>query len=221
MIAPAIIPRSRADLEMKLALVAFAPRVQIDVVDHSFNDQASWPYVPPGRPSDVKDHLKLTTVEVDLMAEEAVTAGREWLLNGAKALVFHLENLTDPEAAVDLRKDFDLELGFAIGNDTPLEYLYPHIEQIDFVQLMGIGNIGLQGQPFDPRVLGRIATLRHLYPNLVISIDGGVNADTIRELQAAGANRFVVGSAILQAKQPEQSYRHLLKIIAASGYGRV
>ncbi len=213
MIRPAIIPRSLEDLKGSIEKVGFVSAVQIDVVDGKFNHNVSWPYDPRGAEAEAADLLEGLDVEVDLMVYDAVSAGREWLLSGASGLVFHLESLDDPEDAISLRKDFDLRLGFAIANDTPLDLLYPWIERLDFVQLMGIDKIGSQGQPFDIRVLERVATLRHLYPDLSISLDGGVNEKTIAELAAAGANDFAVGSAILKASDPKQKYEELLKIV--------
>ncbi len=215
MIRPAIIPRSLSDLKRSLEKVSFSKAVQIDVVDGKFNPNVSWPYEPKGDTREASGLMagRDVEVEVDLMVFGPVSAGREWLASGASGLVFHLESLDDPEDAVALRKSFDFSLGFSINNDTALETLYPWIDKGDFVQLMGIKEIGAQGQPFDERILERVAILRHLYPDLIISIDGGVNEDTIGQLAAAGADNFAVGSAILKARDPKQKYEELLKII--------
>lgn len=212
MIIPAIIPKTIADLRTKLDLVSFSSLVQIDVVDGQFDDDVSWPYRPAGVIQEATALLSTRQAQIDLMAHDPVSAGREWLLSGARSLVFHLESLPDPKDAIGLRKDFDFELGFSLSNDTPLERLFPWIDALDFVQLMGIADIGAQGQPFDTRVLERCAALRHLYPALPISIDGGVNEHTLMSLRQAGATRLVVGSAILAADDPHLAYERLLKI---------
>lgn len=212
MIIPAIIPKSIDDLKEKLKVVSFADRIQIDLVDGNFVDNVSWPYKPDG---DVKDVASLTegrTFEIDLMVNNPVSMGREWLASGASALIFHLESLNDFEEAVILRKEFDFELGLSISNQSMLENLYPYMEVIDFVQLMGIEHIGSQGQPFYPDVINSVMTLRHLFPQSVISIDGGVNEDSALILKEVGANRLVVGSNILQADDPKTQYDKLLKI---------
>ena len=100
------------------------------------------------------------------------------------------------------------------NNDTPLEDLYPYLDSVDFIQLMGINEIGSQGQPFDIRVLERVATLHTLYPNKTLSVDGAVNEENILSLKAAGINRFVVGSNILKASDPKAQYEKLLKIVS-------
>jgi ribulose-phosphate 3-epimerase len=78
---------------------------------------------------------------------------------------------------------------------------------------MGIARIGSQGNPFDERVLERIRALKSLYPDLEVSIDGSVRAETLPSLIEAGATRFAVGSAILHAEDPEEAYRTLSSIV--------
>jgi ribulose-phosphate 3-epimerase len=84
--------------------------------------------------------------------------------------------------------------------------------QFDYVELMGIDEIGRQGQPFDERVLQRIRDIKAKYPDLEVSIDGSVNEDTLPRLKEAGADRFVVGSAILNAENPEAMHKKLSRL---------
>ena len=55
---------------------------------------------------------------------------------------------------------------------------------------------GKSGQSFDPTAFERIKKVRKDYPNARIIVDGGINAENIAEVKAAGANTFVVGSFI-------------------------
>lgn len=213
MIIPAIIPASLSELKAVLEKVSFASTVQIDVVDGQFVPFTSWPYEPAGAPSEVTDLLATHDVEIDLMVADPVKAGREWLQAGARGLVFHLESLQDPKEALALADEFSFDLGLSINNDTPIETLYPYIQSADFVQVMGIAKIGQQGQSFDDRSLERISELSALFPDLTISVDGGVSESTIKNLKTVGATRFVVGSVILKADDPETKYRDMLKMI--------
>ena len=213
MIIPAIIPTSLAELKSTLDRVTLADRIQSDVDDGKFLPFTSWPYEPKGAAEEVSDYLASKPTEIDLMVSDPVWAGQEWLLAGAKGLIFHLESLQDPKEALALADEFSFDIGFSINNDTPLESLYPYIKSIDFVQIMGIDKIGQQGQPFDSRSLERIAELSALYPDTIISVDGGVTEASIKNLKEAGARRFVSGSAILKADNPEEKYREMLKMI--------
>lgn len=214
MIIPAIIPKSLSDLAVKLELLSFAQSVQIDVVDGEFVSDISWPYEPQGTPSEASELLAAKQFEVDLMAYEAIGAGQLWDKAGAAKLIFHLESLKNCDDIFKLKEQLSCEIGLSLNNDTSLEYIYPYITTIDFVQLMGIAKIGSQGQPYDERVLERIKDLRKLFPELVISIDGGVNENSILDMKKFGANRFVVGSNILKSSDPEAQYSKLLKIVS-------
>lgn len=212
MIIPAIIPKSLDNLKESLELVSFASAVQIDLVDGIFVLFESWPYNPAGDIHDAMGLISNQEIEVDLMVDNQIDVANEWLNIGAKRIIFHLEGLSEPQSALLLKKE-DNEIAFSIKNDTPLDELYLYIDRLDFVQLMGIAEIGQQGQPFDSRVLDRIAILRSLYPNLIISVDGGVNKDTIKLLKVAGANRFVAGSAILASQNPKNTYKELCRLV--------
>ncbi|OGG86109.1 hypothetical protein A2392_01455 [Candidatus Kaiserbacteria bacterium RIFOXYB1_FULL_46_14] len=215
MIIPAIIPKSLDDLKDKLALLSFAPAVQIDLVDGKFVENVSWPYEPVGAAADATALIEDHEIEVDLMVDNPVLVAKDWLTIGAKRIVIHLESLSSVEDILSLKDNTHVLLGLAINNDTPIERLHPFVDQIDFVQLMGIASIGKQGEPFDDRVIDRITTIRSLYPNLTITVDGAVGKTNLAALKNAGANRFVVGSAILNSADPESTYEDLLKIIAS------
>ncbi len=217
MITVAIIPRSLAHLEESLATASFAESIQIDVVDGTFDDNISWPYEPAGSALEASALISGRNVEIDLMAQDQEQGAEDWLAAGARRVVCHLEALLQPAAALTLQTlRGKAEAGLALSNDTPLELLHPYLGMIHFVQLMGIRDIGSQGQPFDERVIERIRTLRAQYPSLQISVDGGVNKETIVPLRDAGADRFVVGSAIMGADNPKRAYDELLALISCT-----
>jgi pentose-5-phosphate-3-epimerase len=78
---------------------------------------------------------------------------------------------------------------------------------------MGIYDIGSQGQPLDEAVFEKIAYMKQQYPHLSVTIDGSVNAQTIERLKAAGADRFIVGSAVTLQSEPESAYKTLHTLI--------
>jgi ribulose-phosphate 3-epimerase len=90
-----------------------------------------------------------------------------------------------------------------------LDAIGTYREKIQFIQLMGIDNVGFQHQAFDEKVLGKIKEVRIKFPGLPISIDGGVSLETAPELIAAGADRLVVGSAIFNAENPIEAIHNL------------
>lgn len=218
-IIPAMMPTSFADLEEKLSFVAgLTPLVQIDIMDGRLTSKKTWPYAFTSNMLDGVDKnfgsilreeegfpfWNDVDFEVDLMVKEPEKIWRDWVTLGAKRIIFHIESVADPKSFLDIvrknsvSKDSPLytEIGFALNITTPHETLYPFIEQLDFVQFMGIAEIGFQGSAFSESVFAKIEDLRNRYPELIISVDGGVNLEVAKRLVEVGVNRIVVGSAI-------------------------
>ena len=211
-IVPAIIPTSAEDIKDVLSDLTYVPEIQIDVVDGRFVPFTSWPYSPPGTPSEVSIETDKFTLEVDLMVEDQIKAAKDWIDAGADMLVFHIEGI-DLQTLTDFVQTTSISIGVSARNDTPLENFLPYIAITDYVQLMGIAEIGKQGQPFDERVLERIKSIKEYFPNHMVSIDGSVNKNTITRLHEAGADRFISGSAILSAPDSEFAYNELKKLV--------
>ena len=214
-IIPAIIPESITTFKRELERVsAFSHTIQIDIVDGRFVPFRSWPYEGGDTFEAIRPLLGPFEVEFDLMVEEPETVVDKYLELGAKRIVVHLESTEKIEDMLSHHREHSYALGLSLGNDTPLEELTRYVADADYVQLMGIADIGAQGQPFDERVLARIEELRSAYPHLEISIDGSVNEETLPRLKTAGATRFISGSALLTADDPAAMYRRLTELAA-------
>ena len=211
-IVPAIIPNSAKHLIDTVSGLSFSPEIHVDVVDGKFVPFVSWPYEPSGVPKEVHNATDGFTLEVDLMVENPLAAGDAWLLAGADMLVFHVETV-GLDAFTRFAESTKISIGISALNDTPLSVLLPYAEVADYIQLMGIKEIGTQGQSFDERVLDRMVDLKSRLPKLPISIDGSVNKETIAKIAKAGANRLICGSAITKASDPYVAHRELSKLI--------
>ncbi len=211
-IVPAIIPTSAAHIKAVLSTLGFSHEIHLDVVDGKFVPFSSWPYVPCGQPKEVSSVTGPFTLEVDLMVENPLLAADQWLLAGADMLVFHAETI-DPQAFARFTESVNISVGISLSNNTPLSHLEPYMPYADYIQLMGIAEIGAQGQGFDERVLERLVAIKEQYRNLSVTIDGSVNQKTIATLAKAGADRFICGSAITGAADPERAHSELLALI--------
>lgn len=207
-IVPACIPKTREHVLQFTEAVSFAHEIQIDVTDGRFVSGTSWPYEPSGEPKTIAHATDAFTLEVDLMVDEPIVAAKQWLAAGADMLVFHVESLPLSTFSAFVER-CPVSVGVACHGQTDLEYFFSYVAYADYVQLMGIREIGKQGEPFDTGVLQTIAAVRERFPKLMISIDGSVNETTITQLRAAGADRFVAGSAIVGAEDPQAAYQAL------------
>jgi ribulose-phosphate 3-epimerase len=78
---------------------------------------------------------------------------------------------------------------------------------------MGIDNIGFQGQKFDARVIDKIRAVKERFPDIKITIDGGVSLENAQTLLDAGADRLVVGSQIFNSDNIVETYHQFASII--------
>jgi ribulose-phosphate 3-epimerase len=226
-IIPAILPKDLDELRDKLASVSgLAPLVQVDVCDGKFVNHKTWPYVKGGMEeftniTTEEEGLPFwdsVDFEIDLMIRHPEEVVNEWIKAGAKSVILHIESAPDILKTIEgLREEygnakdetFGLEIGVALDINTPNEEVYEILDMIDeagdsivdFVQFMGMApaNVGFQGQELDEEVLEKISDLRSVYPNMPISVDGGVNFDNAADLISAGATRLISGSAIFES----------------------
>jgi ribulose-phosphate 3-epimerase len=217
-VVPAVIPTSRHHLDAMLELFgSFAHEVQVDIVDGVFVPDAppSWPYANGMEPATSLENFKFDTlsVELDLMIANPEETLDMWLKTGVSRIIVHVESTEQLADVLAHRASYGYLLGLAFNNDTDLTLLERiDLSHVDYIQLMGIARIGVQGQPLDERVIERIQYVRKIYPELLITIDGGVTHDTIPSLRKAGATRFVSGSAIVNHRHPAHAYEELVRV---------
>jgi ribulose-phosphate 3-epimerase len=100
----------------------------------------------------------------------------------------------------------------SINPATPIENIKWVLDSVDMVLVMSV-NPGFGGQSLIPYCLDKIRALREMKPELDIEIDGGVKLDNILEAKKAGANIFVVGSAIFKTNSPEETCRKFVETV--------
>ncbi len=213
-IIPAIIPQSLDHVrDVWESVVPPAHEIQIDIVDGKFVPFTSWPYRSNGSVMLLREFTDNTIIEVDLMIDSPEKAIPLYIQAGVQKVVVHLETTNDLQEILKQRDTYGFELGFSISNTTPLEVLLSTCANAEYVQLMGIHDIGSQGQPFDAEVIERIKKIKDKFPELMVSIDGSVNAETLPLLLEAGADRFVAGSAIFGSDDPRIQFEKLLALV--------
>ena len=235
-IIPAIMPRSFQELrEAAESVNGLVGTAQIDIMDGIFVPEKSWPYSEDEMMLSalVKDDdgfpcLEELGYEIDLMIKKPEESIENWVSLCASRLILHIESLPNPRETFSIVRGYldtahggrdaekQIELGVAIDIDTPNEHLNEVMPFVSFIQCMGIAKIGYQGNPFDPRVIPKVKDLRELYPDVIISIDGGVNSESIPQLVEAGANRLVAGSAIFGSNDIGEAIDDLRRIANSS-----
>lgn len=209
-IIPAILPTSYRDLEDHLMKVRGLTRtVQIDVCDGFFVPTKTFPYTDKEifaqilAEEETLPFWEEFDFELDLMVRESKTAAEDWVKAGAARIIIHIESPDDRAALLALQPLRDtyataVDVALAINLDTEIEKLETLATLGSTIQCMGIAKIGMQGQPFDERAYERVKEIKRLYPEHVVSVDGGVRVENAKALVEAGATRLIVGSALFE-----------------------
>lgn len=228
-IIPAILPRDYQQLQDDMSLVSSIVKwVQIDIVDGNLAPNRTWPFV--GDPENnfkkmVRQEMGMPNweeleFEIDLMVKDPSFMIDEWIAVGASRIIVHKKGLSN-DKVVELAKNvkdkgvefmlaFEYEEGLEIAREILVDLI--NLDLIDGVQCMGIEHIGFQHQPFSPKVLNFIKSIKTEFPILSISVDGGVNLDNARALIDMGADRLVSGSLIFTSDMPRDTIEHLEEI---------
>lgn len=193
-------------------------RIQIDVCDGKFVKNISWPFTEYAKPDfeklgkrdDLDVFLPLwenLDYSVDLMVENPEKYIESFLVYGVDEVIIHyrsLQNTNEQFATISqMCEDFDLNLVLAIDVQTDFEKFLDFVKNnslsIKAIQVMGIENIGVQGQDFAEESLEIVEKLKMNFPEKNIYFDGGINDETIEDLKKAGVDIFCVGSYLTKA----------------------
>ncbi|SES18085.1 ribulose-phosphate 3-epimerase [Actinokineospora terrae] len=204
MIAPSILSADFARLADELAAIEGSDWVHVDVMDNHFV-----PNLTLGLPV-VQSLLKATDIPVDchLMISDPDRWAVGYAEAGAYNVTVHVEAAADPIAiARDLRAA-GAKAGLSIKPDTPVEPYLEVLREYDTLLVMSV-EPGFGGQSFIEHVLDKVRTIRRLvdtgHLNLLVEIDGGINATTIERAAEAGVDCFVAGSAVYGAADPTKA----------------
>lgn len=130
---------------------------------------------------------------------------------GADRCSVHVEIGDTPALCAQMRA-LGLGVGLAVNPETPFEAVEPWLDRIDLLLVMTV-HPGFGGQKFMAGVVPKIAAARAaldaLDREVLIEVDGGIDAQTIGQAAKAGAEVFVAGSAIFGHGDPAQAANSL------------
>lgn len=214
-IIPTCVPATREDLaEAMRAISAFSPVIHIDIADGIFAPARTWPYAAHGV-FEVPDFFSVTgfQIEIHLMVEEPLDIGTRFARAGAERIIGHVEAFDDEEHVHSVLRTWQRsgakEVGLGALFHTPLDVLQHHVHIASVFQLMTIATVGKQGIPYEESAPARVAEAHARFPQMLLSIDGGVSENNIESLARAGARRFCAGSAIAKAADQAAAYQSL------------
>jgi ribulose-phosphate 3-epimerase len=220
-IAPSILSADFARLgeEVDAVLRDGADIVHFDVMDNHYVPNLT---IGPLVCEALRKHGVTAPIDVHLMVQPVDRIVPDFAAAGASYITFHPEATEHVDRTIGLIHEQGCKAGLVFNPATPLEYLDYTLDELDMVLIMSV-NPGFGGQKFIRTALRKLADARRRIDATArpirLEIDGGVKADNIREIAAAGADTFVAGSAIFGSKDYAQTIKAMRSEIAAAGRG--
>ncbi len=223
LIAPSILSANFARLgeEVDNVLAAGADWVHFDVMDNHYVPNLT---IGPLVCSALRKHGVTAPIDVHLMVQPVDRIIPDFADAGASIISFHPEASNHVHRTIQLIKSHGCKAGLVLNPATPVDVLDWVLDELDLVLVMSV-NPGFGGQDFIPSALEKLRAVRSRIDasgrDIRLEIDGGVKADNIGAIAAAGADAFVAGSAIFNAADYADVIGRMRTAVAESRSGAV
>jgi len=223
LIAPSILSANFARLgeEVDNVLAAGADWVHFDVMDNHYVPNLT---IGPLVCSALRKHGVTAPIDVHLMVQPVDRIIPDFAEAGASIISFHPEASSHVHRTIQLIRSHGCKAGLVLNPATPVDVLDWVLDELDLVLVMSV-NPGFGGQGFIPSALDKLRAVRARIDasgrDIRLEIDGGVKADNIGAIAAAGADAFVAGSAIFNAADYADVIGRMRTAVAESHSGAV
>lgn len=201
-IAPSMLAADFLHLEKDVEMVnEYADLFHLDIMDGIFvpNISYGFPVV------EAISNIARKPLDTHLMIVNPENYVERFVKAGSAMVSFHLNATKDPNAVLEMIRRSGAKAGLVINPDIPVESLFPHLKNCDYVLLMSVF-AGFGGQKFIENTYERLAELKaeilRQGLDIKIEVDGGVSSSNATRLAEFGADILVAGSAVFKAEDP-------------------
>ncbi len=162
--------------------------LHLDIMDGKFVPNQTWSIY------DIKNVINYDKpLDVHLMVNDVYKYIDEYQILKPEFITFHYEISLDILDIINYIKKYNIKVGLSIKPSTKIEEIIPYLPYLDLVLVMSV-EPGFGGQSFIMECIEKIKKLKELKSNYLISVDGGINDQTISLVK--DADIVVVGSYI-------------------------
>jgi ribulose-phosphate 3-epimerase len=209
-ITPSILNADFSRLNEEIdAIAGVSDLLHLDVMDDVFVPNFTFDFEAASKiinESSLAVDAHLMVADVDLIAVQYAELGCASVTIHAEAT----ENI--PQTLKDIRRAGSRS-SLGIKPNTQIEQYAEFIDDVDMFLIMTV-EPGFGGQKFMENMMEKVRTTRKLIGDrpIWLQVDGGISLQTIEIALEAGADTFVVGSAVFNAPDPAQMVVDIRKL---------
>jgi len=208
-ITPSILNADFSRLNEEInSIAAVSDLLHLDVMDDVFVPNFTFDFDAASKiitESSLAVDAHLMVADVDLIAVKYAELG-------CASVTIHAEATTNiPQTLKNIRQAGS-RASLGIKPNTQIEQYAEYIDLVDMFLIMTV-EPGFGGQKFMENMMEKVRTTRTLIGDrpIWLQVDGGISMQTIEIALDAGADTFVVGSAVFNAPDPAQMVVELRK----------
>jgi len=203
-IMPSILAADMGNLEaaIRQCEAAGADQIHLDIMDGVFVPNISMGPAVVAMAERVTD----LPLDVHLMLLRPQDHIEAFAKAGSDCILIHIEVECDVEETLKKIRELGCKAGITVNPPTPVDSIFDCLENglVDEVLVMSV-NPGFGGQSYIAEAEAKVAEVRRRYPEMPISIDGGIDLETVKPAAAHGANLFVAGTSLFKAPDMKEA----------------
>ncbi len=208
-ITPSILNADFSRLNEEIDLIAgVSDLLHLDVMDDVFVPNFTFDFEAASKiinESSLAVDAHLMVADVDLIAVQYAELG-------CASVTIHAEATKNiPQTLKNIRQAGS-RASLGIKPNTQIELYAEFIDLVDMFLIMTV-EPGFGGQKFMNNMMDKVRTTREMIGDrpIWLQVDGGISMQTIQIALEAGADTFVVGSAVFNASDPAQMVTDIRK----------
>lgn len=208
-VSPSLLAANFADLTADIGRIEkHADMLHLDVMDGIFVPNMSF----GGCVIESIRKISNLTFDVHLMITDPIRYIADFRKAGADIITIHYESCDNQIEVLKAIRELGAVPSISIKPATDASVLEPILDYVDMVLVMTV-EPGFGGQSFMPETMNSVRKVKKLAEakgrDIMIEVDGGINAANIRTAYEAGANVFVAGSSVFRADDAAQAIASL------------